>query len=231
MTLTLETLKAEVQHALGGEPAAPHTTENMVNRAGTHLFTMHEWRFATRDPYTLKFVADEPRVELPEDFGRALRVRSNGSQWIKIVGVPELSLRAIENYESSALAAYYGTIIYPVTEEDTPHIYVTPTPTSADSDVARLWYRAGWIDLYTDTARAGIPTQVELLLIDLVREVAKGYDEDNLKQRLQAVSQSMLYLETKRWDGQQQPAGVIQGGHWDKHYVPNTYIVEDATGP
>jgi hypothetical protein len=233
MTLTLEDLQSEVTHALGGEPAAPHTPQKIVNRAGTHLYAMHEWRFANRAPYTLQVFADDPQVPLPPDIGRILRIASNGTQVIHIAGVPELSRRHLDsNVNSSTLYEFYGTVIYPAEDGTKPHIYVTPTPDSSDTDVARLWYRAGWVPLVSEEQVANVPAEAELLLVDLCREIAKGYDEDNLKQRLQGISQSMLYLETKRWDGQMQPQGTLENGYWTRgHPFVNTYRITDATAP
>ena len=229
--LKLEDLQAEVTHALGGDPAAPHTTTKIVNRAGTHLFSMHQWKFTNRDPWTMQFVADEPRVDLPPDFGRALRMRSNGSTWIHLVGLSELSERDVANYESSSLSAYHGTIIYPADDGTKAHVYVTPTPTSDDSDVAKLWYEAGWVPLVSPGDTALVPPQIELLLIDMVREIAKGYEEDDMKGRLQAISQSTLYRDARRWDGSQQPAGVIQNGFWERPDPLNTFVTEEASDP
>jgi hypothetical protein len=232
MALTLETLKAEVTNAIGGEPASPHTSTVIVNRAGTHLHTMHEWRFNNREPWTLTMTANDPRVPLPPDLGRIISIYTNGSQFIQLTGIPELARQALnETVSSSSLSSFYGSVIYPGNEGTEPHIYVTPTPTSNDSDVAQLWYRAGWVPLVEDTDTAAVPAQVELLLVDLVREVAKGYDEDNLKQRLQAVSQSLLYKETRRWDGQLMPQGTLSGGHWQGRSTINTYVITDATAP
>ena len=98
----------------------------------------------------------------------------------------------------------------------TPILQIWPKPSANDFDALTFFYRAGWTKISDDNAELHIPEWVEMLYLQILREVALGYKEfDNatLSERLAIVAAGPIFATCVKRDGETQPDyGVIKGG-------------------
>jgi len=95
---------------------------------------------------------------------------------------------------------------------------IYPTPTTDTTAELRLRYRAGWVFLTDMDQVANIPSDMEPLLVQLVRAFALGYMDErqgkgSVPQRLEAVEQSSMLKRLKeRYGTAQGNHGFLRGG-------------------
>jgi hypothetical protein len=185
MAQTLSQLEDQVFFALGGEPADQFTKTEIVNMAGRHLYSMHQWRFAEREPLTLALLADQDYIELPSDFGSCIKLASED---VYLVESPPQKLARIDSAQLISGDSYAATLVFPARERDAraprvPRFMLRPTPSDNTADAGTLYWRGGWVELVDSTDTANVPWYAENLLASLVRTFAKGLDEDKPRRR------------------------------------------------
>jgi hypothetical protein len=241
--LTLSNLRNHVTHALGGSPSTdlppspaglPSTTANsvadmIINSAGTHLFSMHPWRFKMGPSITRDFVANQDYISLPNDFGsiRDVRMTSGANNALTLTSISQL-----EYYRTSSIGAglaldYWCALSWPPPEAQNvapppPRLEFWPTPTSASAGAVTLTYLRRWVPLYQTTDVAAIPDYAESLLAQLVRAFASGWEDEAavpLEPRLQMVENGPVCDAAKVEDGMQQGEfGYMRGGPLQSMY-------------
>ncbi len=215
MTLTVSTVSDYVQRRLDGEPSVPLMT--LCNQAGDYLVNAHPWGWLVRKPATLRITADQTRIALPDDFGRAIGEPKpvESTSFMFRWGTAD-KVAAERAYGSPSVFTGYISWSQGVTGNLTPYIELSYAPTVSESSTFMLAYYARWQDVTTDTETLQIPSFMEPLYLQTVLAFAQGYDEHDvgsLDERLAALMQGPLMLTAKRRDGSMQPSiGMMQGG-------------------
>lgn len=123
-----------------------------------------------------------------------------GSTW-GLVGV-------VTQHTSSSLAVTPGKL--------TRLLEIWPTQEANDVDAISIVYRAGWVQVASDTDRIGVPDFIEPLLVEMVRQYALGWEEEDkapVWQRVAALMGSQFFIEKTRMDASIQPDyGEMIGG-------------------
>ena len=216
--LTLADLENEVTYAVGN----PQREKSViVNDAGRHLYSMHQWRFAIRTINTIATVASQQYVELPSDFGSFIGEpqMSSYSSTINLVTLDEIN--ALRVTTSTSVKPIAGAVAWVPGGNQRgliPRLELYPTPSAAST--ISMSYRRRWKELAGANDIAEVPEYAETLLKELIRAFAKGYDEDDvmsLSERLSVLSASVLLYDVKCADGLaggsfgEMEGGAIQG--------------------
>lgn len=219
MALTLAGLRTVLTHALGGgDPAvivtdATTTKDQIINEAGRFLCTMHQWKFLERPPATLDFTASTAYVPLPADFMELIAYTYASALTSAFQLTTFQSLASLRAANLNATAVYYGCIVQPTQAATTSappiaRLELYPTPAASVTGALSVWYRAGWTEFAggaATTVIANIPTWAETLLVTLVRNFARGYEEDRLEELLAEVVNGPFFQMAKDRDGLIQP--------------------------
>lgn len=216
MALTLTNLRAVVTHALGGgDPAviitsADATRDQYINEAGRYLCTMHQWKFLERPPTTLDFTISTAYVALPSDFMELVAYAYSTALTSAFALTTPQSLALMRASNIAATGSYYGAIVQPTqvnvtTAPPVPRLELYPTPAASVTGALSIWYRAGWTELTNAANYPNIPLWAETLLITLVRNFARGYEEDRLEELLAEVVSGPFFQMAKDRDGLIQP--------------------------
>lgn len=226
MALTLQQLEDQVELVWGSEHDGRLSMADVVNEAGRYLFDMHSWSWRKRPVASLDFVANQPYMTLPEDFGFGEVISLTMADAV-LYGIQPATLPEIEEWRQSSLSTsgylYYWALSYPgqITSTDAPsfpRIELFPTPSASESDAAKLSYRAGWRTLTAGQDVASIPAPMDALLINIVRAYAADRAMTLTRPResfptLDAIEQSALLNSLKRGDGARQSnLGQSRGG-------------------
>lgn len=118
---------------------------------------------------------------------------------------------------------YYAAISHPkpvgANSSDgapTPRLEIYPAPDANETGAIRVFYRADWTDLASDTDLLKIPAYTESLFIHMLRAFARGYEEEDqatLNARLMEVANGPLFAAAVLRDGETQPDyGPVRGG-------------------
>jgi len=213
--LTLRKLVDFCELSLGGSPDPRIDPVEIVNEAGRHLYGLHSWRWRLRPPVDLDFVANQPYVALPGDFGfgelESLVMR-DGS------GITLTTLEMIEHLRStSAGCGYHAAVAYPTqaSPSQTPtsaRLEIAPIPTANLAAAMRAVYRSGWVPLSLPGDVANVPTSFDNLLRRLVAAFAIATSTGDYS-KVEEASQSTQVRDLKRMDGAAQAnLGPMRGG-------------------
>lgn len=97
-----------------------------------------------------------------------------------------------------------------------PRLDLWPTPASYEKNAFTAYYRRGWDPVRSDDDGITVPSFVEPLYINIVRNVALGYERDaegDVAARLMQVRNSTLFNDTRRRDSMtQSDFGPLQNG-------------------
>jgi hypothetical protein len=97
----------------------------------------------------------------------------------------------------------------------TPRLEIWP-PNSVTEEKFVIFYRGGWRTPTTDTQPLDIPTWLEPLYVEVLKEVARGHemeDEMPLYMRLDRLKQSQMFRDATLRDGTSQiDLGIMGGG-------------------
>lgn len=212
MALTLTKLTSAVTHALGGTVASQLDVTEIVNEAGRLLCGMHPWRFLIRPPSTLDFTASTAYVALPADFGELVTLKYNANLLNLFEFGSALELADIRAATSFPPAVYRGHIVQPVQINVTSvppvqRLELAPIPTATVSAALAIWYRARWTELSTGTDVPNLPIQANTLLTEIVRAVAKGWEEEDngtTTERLGVIRGGAVFEILAGWDNSNQ---------------------------
>ena len=217
MALTLSFLQNVAVHALGGgNPASQFTTTNFVNFAGRHLFALHRWKFAERPSFSLQLVANNAFIELPSDFGGSIGITDVNAHFRETT--PQ-HLAALGGSVTTSGGGYWYTILMANMDdnkpgaEPLPRMQLFPTPTADEANAGSIYYRGAWQNLDSANDVANIPQLADMLMLALVRAVAKGFEEDTLEDRLDRIFASSVFIKAMAMDGTLQNSyGPLSGG-------------------
>lgn len=223
MSLTLANLRAMITHALGGSSAsiitsAAATMNHMVNEAGRRVSMAHPWKHLERPPTTLDLTISTAYIALPAEFSHLVAYEAAPSlgrclNLTTYQGLAEMRARLI-----TTTGAYFGAIVQPTqssasTAQSVPRLEIWPTPSASVTAAFTVWYRAKWTELSGDTDVANVPLWFEPLLVQFVRAVAKGYEEEDIDDRIDRILGGGTFAQAIEHDGQIQPDyGPLEGG-------------------
>lgn len=116
-----------------------------------------------------------------------------------------------------------------------PRLDLWPTPATNEQDAFVAYYRRGWTPIRNDDDAINVPTWCEALYLQLVRNVALGYERDaegDVGMRLNNVRNTTLFADTRRRDSlTQQDFGPMQNGAAQFDYGLNDQMWNfDQTG-
>lgn len=220
---TLDIYLNHADQAVGSQLDA-RIQHDLVNDAGSYLFDMHNWPWAIRDGQKLPLIEGQNYVELPADFQQMIKVTAVDRLVREVYPV---SLGTIDELRGTIAAEgvtdWYYAIEWPGqfnTGENAPtaRLSLYPTPSSDTYAELRIRYRAGWVPLTKMDQAPNIPSDMEPLLIQLVRAFALGYMDEQRGQgavtnRLEPIEQSAMLARLKsRYGTVQGNMGYQRGG-------------------
>jgi hypothetical protein len=238
MAIPVSELADQIRLALGDLPRG-FSVVSAVNDAGEILVNAHPWEWLSRRSTTIDLVADQGYVDAPSDFRDAISMYPTNSltnhvQWTTLEEINRLRTTVHGTYSGYWAATNYRSVsgAAPV-----PIIELWPAPSVNSTDYFTLMYHAGWTRVASDNDMVEIPNWLDVLFKDLVRRVAKAWDEEDnadLPQRIQGLKESSLWLEAMRRDGLQQPyLGKTQGGAAspDRQDIGRIYVIDSVASP
>ena len=225
MALTLTDLKDAATYVVGEEHDPRFDLTRIINSAGHFLFGMHSWRWRERPVATLSFTKDQAYVSLPSDFGWGELTKLTMSDQSSYIDPQPTTLGEIEwmrqQWEMHTPYYYWYALAYPTQTSTSaapavPRLEVYPTPDANDADAMKLNYRAGWVELSSNSNVANVPAFMENYLLRLVRAYASqaaGVDPPDKNDQLEVVLDSEELWTLKRMDGAAQAnLGDVTGG-------------------
>ena len=219
MAITLQKLQDQATLVFGEDHDPRIHMDDVINDAGRYLCNMHSWKWRQRPPVALNFVAGQPWVSLPMDFGFG-EIDGIAMKDQVTYGSELTSLSSLEYMRSTTILSpsfYYFALVHPTQpsqqeEAPTPRLEVYPSPISDDDDAVSLNYRAGWVPLADADAAANIPPSIDRLLARLVRSFAQ-IEKDGNDRALEGIEKSEFLDRLKGADGaQQRNLGPTEGG-------------------
>ena len=236
MAVTAQTLveyRNHVQHATGGGALSSQLAQDqIINEAGRYLVSMHHWKWLEMTPATLTFTISTAYVSMPADFKSLDAIWPDDAINSSFELVTPREIARMREYEITATAAYYGTLVYPtqaaVTAHQTvPRLELYPTPSATTSGALHLWYTRGWTVIDDATDVPNFPPYLETLFTQIVRAFAKGYEEDDqgtLDDRLVSIAGGPIFAAAVSQDGMtQNEYGEIGGGWLESSPMPLTF--------
>lgn len=163
-------------------------------------------------------------LALPADFRELIAVNTSSGflKGLSLVTFNELLERRSSSFTTTT-GYYFGSIVHPQTTglesstgAPTPRIEIWPTPSANETAAMTIFYRAGWTEVVNDTDIVRIPSWCELLFLELLRALARGFEEEDqasVSQRVAQIVVGPLMLAARDRDGMVQPSyGAIRNG-------------------
>lgn len=198
------------------------TQDIIVNDAGTHLFSMHPWRFRKGPPVTLSLLSGQAYVEMPDDFGEPDSIALNGlTQDFRWTTTQEIANLRDHSFTPVGFI-YWGALVHQrqlarELRPPPPRIEIYPTPASDEADVLQIWYRGNWVQMREALEISNTPDYVDPLLHVIIQAFASGYldraERGNVDAMLENIAKGPIARAAMRTDKMQQPeVGPLQGG-------------------
>lgn len=163
-------------------------------------------------------------IALPADFRDLITIETSSGllKGITLTTFTELLERRASSVTTTS-GNYYAAIVHPQTTAlgastgaPTPRLEIWPSPGANEVAAMTLIYRAGWTTLSSDTALLRIPPYLELPYLEILRALARGFEEEDqgsVSQRLAGVMTGPLMAVAKERDDMVQPHyGRIRNG-------------------
>lgn len=218
---------AELESGLGAD--------HLINRAGVHLITMHQWNWAIKPPVFLPIVSGQDWIEFPEDFRQIVYIQSSQNSTTGGIDLVDLQIildaRDGGGFVSVTPARYMAAEAHEWPSggsgslgggEPITRLEIYPTPQANESNTVRMAYRARWREVpvgASDNYRLTLPQYCEALFEELLRAFARGQEEeDNASTdlRLAALEAGTLFKAARREDALRQPTiGPLRNGAAD----------------
>ena len=170
-------------------------------------------------------------LALPADFRDLIGVNSSSGllKGISLVTHTELLERRASSYTTTS-GNYYAAIVHPQTTglasstgAPTPRLEIWPTPGANETAAMTFIYRAGWVECVNDTDLIRVPSYLELPFLEIVRALARGWEEEDqgsISVRLSQVMSGPLMIVAKERDDMTQPDyGRLRNGAADSVLV------------
>lgn len=217
---TFAEYKASVVHALGAEPSTGVTSEEVVNDALEQLCMMLPWKWRRGGPVTLDIVADQPYVELPQDFGEEENLTYPGSVAKSMVRITMAEIEGLRANTSQPTGfTYYYAINSGSLDESNREegltvntIELFPTPSSSVTDAFTLTYFRNVDRLEEDTDVPQIPPWMDLALDYLCRSIAKTLEDEDPNSAAQQAFDKIVPQLLRRDAMTQRRYGIMRGG-------------------
>jgi hypothetical protein len=212
MTLSVANCADLVRLTLRGDPPVETSLQFLVNSAGRHLCSMHRWRFLARPAASIDTVAGQDYLGLPADFSEIMGMdgSATGTNTIEPVTLEFLNeLR--RSGTSTANGGRYYALAYAAqsgSTPPTPRLEVWPVPSSTETGVYNLMYRAGWTDVALDTDFIPVPPWAEALYSRILQAFARGFDDEDtgsIDARLTEIRAGQLFMAACSEDRMKQP--------------------------
>lgn len=158
---------------------------------------------ASTSPTDVTFTLQPYSIDLPDDLRDIITiVRTDGTaRHITLTTLDDV-LRVREDTSANDYH-WYAAVTY-VGTPPTPILEIAPGAGSAVTGAFRLFYRARWARLSTDSTQVAIPEFVEALYLQVARAFARGYvreDQGSLDGRLSEIQFGPLFMAAKKSDG------------------------------
>ena len=162
----------------------------------------------------IDFTLQPYSIDLPDDLRDIISIQGTDSlRRITLTTLDEVS-RARESSGPNTFG-WYGAVSY-VGSPPSPILEIGPGSTSNETGALRLFYRARWLTLRTDSTTIDVPEFMEALLVQVARAFARGYvreDQGSLSARLEEIHAGPIFRTAKNSDGNVQPFyGKLEGG-------------------
>lgn len=217
MAISVKALGNHIRLALGDLPRHLSVTE-IVNDAGRVLEAAHTWEWLSRRSTTISTVADQPYVDAPSDFRSIIEMYPTNSltnqvQWTTLHEILRLRSTVVGSY-----TGYWAAANHRAVANAAPQLIfeLWPTPNTSAADYFTIMYQGKWTEVSSDNDWAAIPDYMNPLFADLVRRVARAWEEEDtagLMERVESLKQSSLWVTAMQTDGLNQPTlGTTKGG-------------------
>ena len=218
MAKTLAYLVDQAENAVDGPLDARTDVTDLVNDAGQHMVSMHDWSWLVRPPGMVNFTANQEFVELPEEAQEVLKVENTSNVNSSVQPTTPEDLLHVRGSIFTSQHAFWYAVVFPGQNDfrenaPQPRLEIYPTPTTDSSKAFRVLYRAGWTTLSNMNSVANVPRDMEALLTELVRGFARAAQGARLTQELDLIDASALLNRLKtRYGSIQRDLGMAAGG-------------------
>lgn len=147
-------------------------------------------------------------IDLPDDVRDIISIHGTGGTLSARVTLTSLAevLRVREELTTND-QHWYGAISY-VGSPPSPILEIAPGAGANSTGALRMFYRARWARLSSDSTAVDVPGFIEPLLIQVVRAFARGYvreDQGSLDERLATIAVGPIFAAARKSDGAIQP--------------------------
>lgn len=226
MALSAATCYQLIDHTLGDTPASEVERHLILNQAMRTLVSAHPWNWCVRTT-TLGLTDSQSYIDLPSDF---VQLVAYGSYAGATLSLRMTTYQEIVDLRSSSASVngfgYAAAIAYSSAGGSggapTPRLEIYPTPSDDTASAFTIFYRAELPAITSDQEFVSIPSWLELPFIQLLRAIARGYeeeDEESMQARIARVRMSAEWADALRRDGMVQPdLGIQRGGAVEEMY-------------
>lgn len=234
-TLTVADYLARMKQAIGNaDPSTGFTLLQVLNESVRALFDYTDWEWRKRPPAFCSLVANQQYVDLPSDFGSNGILQTVHSIWSPTTYVNKVSLADIARYRGQPVQNhlnYFLALATPSQVSSTvrltvPRLEIWPTPAADIPNAFRITYKAGAIELSSNTDVPNIPAGYEQMLTHLARARIQFYEygptSPEAAAELSLADREFANLSAA--DGnQEEDAGPIRGGAAAPYLNGNSY--------
>lgn len=167
-----------------------------------------------------------PYVALPADFDTLVKVESTNNYTRQVILTSLGHIETLRGDITEATLDYYVAIEYPAqptTTDQQPgaRLCLYPTALSASTDALSVVYRAGWVELSSNSQVSHVPAEYDALLSELVRAFARARADNSvtLSDALEPIERSTMLNRLKSNDGAVQPhIGPMRNGFVNERF-------------
>jgi hypothetical protein len=154
-------------------------------------------------------------IDLPDDVRDVIAIKGTGSNRYAVTLTSLAEVLRVREDSGTNDAHWYAAISY-VGSPPTPILEIAPGAGSNVTGALRMFYRARWARLSSDSATVDVPEFLEALLTQIVRAFARGYvreDQASLSMRLAEIQAGPIFMAAVKSDGAIQPYfGTLRNG-------------------
>lgn len=204
-------------HELGGGSGSPEIDGLLIlNSAGTYLTQANRWVCLERGPIAFPITPGHSTLSVP-DLDELLGHWYSSNSTNKIEQVSPNDLLELEvSAASEPSSCTYVAVVWDEDADDLPRQVLRFWPAINGETEVRLYYRRAWKRVAADTATISIPSLLEPLYLEFVREVGQGYEESDIAkmdQRIARLCQGQTFLLAKNADARiQRSYGKVRNG-------------------
>lgn len=211
----------------------------ILNVAGVILFSMNEWSFLQQVQVSVDMVSGQDYMALPVDCKSVRHIQhANGLvASVMLVTLGELLERRTQSLGGTR--NFWAAVEWAPNTDGIPEarLGIWPTPSDDSAGIVEMYYDRAWVDIEDDVGYIPIPNHIKPLYVQILRAVARGYeeeDEGSLDVRLSGIRQGPVFLAAKRHDNRTQVEfGPLRNGVGDSGagWGNPWYAQSNASGP